>query len=177
MTRKLSEHPHVRAFLETAMRYCEAIETGVESTPRALFEELEILLPQLIADVLRLPIVRRPGPMPPDDDRPDRWRSLCQTLATFLGEHRRYWAVFDPASPQADDPMVGDLADDLADIYCDLRRGLDLWETADPALRREILWRWRFDYESHWGQHAVDALRTVYAHLGMLKLGRSTLPA
>ena len=177
MTRKLSEEATVRKFMDVARSYCSAIDSHAESQLRAFLEQLELLLPQLVAGVLSLPDVQRFGPAPPEFDHRKTWKPVCDCLAEYLGEQRRYWTVFDPTKPTKDDPVVGDLADDLADVYCDLRRGLDAWEAADAASRLEIIWTWRFDYESHWGQHAVDALRAIYSHLGMLKLGRSTDPA
>jgi hypothetical protein len=143
---------------------------------RDFFEQLEPLRPKLVAGVLSLPGVQRFGPPQRELDRRSIWKPVCDSLAEYLGEHRRYWTVVDPIKPTKDDPLLGDMADDLADIYCDLRRGLDAWETAAAATRLEIIWTWRFAYESHWGQHAVDALGTIYSQLGMLKLGRSTDP-
>jgi hypothetical protein len=160
--------------MEVARAYCAAIEAHAEAQPRELFEQLELLLAQLIAGVLRLPGVHRPGPAPPKRDFLTTWQPVIESLADWLGEHRHYWAVFDPTTPPKDEPTMGDLADDLTDIYCDLRRGLDAWDAADATTRLEIVWTWRFGYESHWGHHAVDALRTIYEHLTMLKLGRST---
>ena len=53
---------------------------------------------------------------------------------------------------------IGDLGDDLADTWRDLKRGLLMWEEGKHA---SAAWEWRFHFLCHWGTHAVDALRQV----------------
>ncbi|RSZ56131.1 DUF5063 domain-containing protein [Massilia atriviolacea] len=50
---------------------------------------------------------------------------------------------------------MGDLADDLADIWRDLKHGLNLFDggQADAAA-----YQWRESFISHWGSHAASAL-------------------
>lgn len=66
-----------------------------------------------------------------------------------------YYSLVDPLIVPAADSMTGDLADDLADIWSDLKVGITLHRASkvNEALHE---WRWRFD--AHWGQHAVAAL-------------------
>ncbi len=68
-----------------------------------------------------------------------------------------YWEVFDP---YVNEPAVaGSLDDDVLDVYRDLHRGLDLWDSAAP--RAAAIWEWRFSFDMHWGDHAVDAIRAL----------------
>mgnify|MGYP001812118837 CR=1 FL=1 len=69
-----------------------------------------------------------------------------------------YWEVFDPLAPEPDDPTVGSLSDDVADIYRDLMEGLEHYRLGRVE---EAVWTWRFQREIHWGNHAVDALRAL----------------
>ncbi|MFE7505205.1 DUF5063 domain-containing protein [Promicromonospora sp. NPDC057488] len=49
----------------------------------------------------------------------------------------------------------------MADIWRDLRSGLDWLDSgADPA---DVLWDWRFGFETHWGRHATHALHALHA--------------
>ena len=50
------------------------------------------------------------------------------------------------------------LAEELLAIYDDLGRALALLDRAAP----EALWDVRFDFESHWGSHAVNVLRPLH---------------
>jgi hypothetical protein len=74
-----------------------------------------------------------------------------------FGEHDEYWEVFDPYVEA--EPLVGSLSDNIADVYADLSRGLVLWMTGRHAA---AVWEWQFGFESHWGDHAIDALRALH---------------
>jgi len=70
-----------------------------------------------------------------------------------------YRMVFDPHDLAAkDEPVVGMLFDDLADIYRDLFRGLDQWESDHVD---EACFDWSQSYSTHWGRHAVNALTAI----------------
>jgi hypothetical protein len=74
-----------------------------------------------------------------------------------FGAHDEYWEVFDPYIEA--EALIGSLSDDIADVYADLSRGLALW-AADQ--REAAVWQWRFAFEIHWGDHAIDALRALH---------------
>ena len=60
----------------------------------------------------------------------------------------------------ADDDAVvcGSLSDDILDVYSDVAGGLAAF---DAGLIADAVWHWRFTRETHWGDHAVDALRAL----------------
>ena len=60
--------------------------------------------------------------------------------------------------------IFGTLADDLADIYRDLKEGLVLREEK-LASSADIIFNWRILYYSHWGKHAIDALLVLHFRL------------
>lgn len=76
-----------------------------------------------------------------------------------LGDWDLYWQVFDPTKDNK--AIYGTLADDIADIYRDLKQGLILKE-AHQAPPEDIIGDWRLGFYSHWGKHAIDALRTIH---------------
>jgi hypothetical protein len=81
---------------------------------------------------------------------------IFSRLRRLLGANDSYWLEFDVA--QDGQLMTGSLADDLTDIYCELKHGLRLWEQS-PMLAIDS---WREGYRCHWGQHLVDASRHLY---------------
>lgn len=54
------------------------------------------------------------------------------------------------------------LWDDLADIYRELYTGLTLWNLSTTESKIEASWKWRFGYDSHWGNHLFRASKTVH---------------
>ena len=73
-----------------------------------------------------------------------------------FGPHDSYWEVFDPYADE--ESVVGSLSDDFLDIYRDLKRGLVAF---DAGHEQDAVWEWRFHFDHHWGEHAVDALRAL----------------
>ena len=82
-----------------------------------------------------------------------------QALMNQLSGDRWYFEVFDPWELDDNHAVAGDLADDLWDVYNDLRAGLELWS---QGMRESALWEWRFGFESHWGEHVTGAIRALY---------------
>lgn len=62
------------------------------------------------------------------------------------------------------DGALGDASDDLADIWRDLKRGLDRW---DRGAHRSAAWQWSFSFPHHWGTHAVGVLRELQIKLSL----------
>ena len=87
------------------------------------------------------------------------WKQLYRSLREKLGDTDVYRLVCDPTTDT--EVIQGSLADDLADIYGDLKEGLTLLDQAPE----HSIWHWRFDYSSHWGRHAQNALRTIHCVL------------
>jgi hypothetical protein len=145
------------SLLETAREYCRLIES-----PRPgdadWFRALARVLPRLHALVAALEMPTTSSCTTPELDLDSRF-DLFGRLHEELGELDGYWLEFD--APRDHLPVTGSLADDLTDIYCDLRLGLNrLADEPDPA---GVLQDWRVGFAIHWGQHLVDAARHLYA--------------
>ncbi len=69
-----------------------------------------------------------------------------------------YRVVFDPHDFEEIEPVVGMLADDLADIYRDHSEGLDHYRRGFIS---DACFAWSQLYKSHWARHAVSALAAI----------------
>jgi hypothetical protein len=68
-------------------------------------------------------------------------------------------SFFDPHDFEAkDEPVVGLLSDDLADICRDLSEGLS---SAKSGHIKEACFEWSQSYRTHWSRHAVSALAAI----------------
>jgi hypothetical protein len=85
---------------------------------------------------------------------------LYSALATKLGRRDYYNEMFAPYDLAEREPVTGSLADDLADIYADLSRGLAAWQVGNTE---DAVWEWRFHFQHHWGEHTTGALRALHA--------------
>jgi hypothetical protein len=135
-------------FAERARRYCRFVE-GAASL--SLDERLRVareLLAELVQAGCRVPLGEPDGPEADRVQPPPGWPGF--------GEVEIYWEVFDPYEEA---PLVaGSLSDDVLDVYCDVRRGLQLFDEGHLA---SAAFEWRLHFDSHWGDHAVDALRAL----------------
>ncbi len=153
------EHVQFMELVETARQYCNLIDRM--SARGDWLAPLVRILPRLHAGVvtLRGSVGGNFPPEPADfDDRFD----LFSQLRIQLGERDTYWLEFDdPAAAAVDmEHRSGSLADDLTDIYFELKRGLNMLDAAGPD---SVAHLWERGFRCHWGQHLVDAERHLYS--------------
>jgi len=154
----------IAQFRSVAGQFCDLIE-NCSSCSRAKFVKLAH---GLLADLYRMGALLPHVELDSDDATRDRvsheqWSKVYKAISEKLGDAAGYWTVFDPADPADKEAIQHTLADDLSDIYRDLRSALPASET--DILSNDGLWDMRFQYEHHWGAHAVSALRTMHSLL------------
>ncbi len=94
----------------------------------------------------------------PDYHTTEEWSKLFHALQRKLGSWDVYWHVFDPIHDK--EAITQCLADDLADIYCELHDYL--LALADDARLEDAVWELRLGFESHWGRHLTNALNVIH---------------
>jgi hypothetical protein len=91
----------------------------------------------------------------------EQWKHMFDQVQARLTSSS-YHSIFDGNFDLTKQPEVdiGEIADDLADIWRDLSRGLTmLREGAGPE---EVLWDLWFNFRHHWARHAVDAMQAIH---------------
>jgi hypothetical protein len=153
--------PEVRSLMAVVSNYCYLIEHCEQQNDHWLLKVAD-LLPQIHAAIVQMDAVER------REDEGwkgvaidlDRRFDLYVEIKALLGENDPYWLEFDFDNDFRQ--MSGSLADDLTDIYCELKQGLDeLNADVTPSAAR-VLTGWRKGYRMHWGQHLLDAERHLY---------------
>lgn len=147
---------HLQEMEDLARSYCRLVEAASERDD-SWIEQVAALLPRLHMAVTAL------GGVPDDSEHSlvadlDARFELYRYLRNLLGERDAYWMEFDGTHDTQ--CMSGSLADDLTDIYCELKHGLRLLDARQPE---QALDDWRRSYKAHWGQHLVDAERHLYS--------------
>ena len=161
----------VNHFGPIAEQYCSLVDSQSALDKSEFLLGIYRMLPELIAEASRLPLVSFHDDENEEQEATIRkiraetemkhqdWGQLYDSLKEKLGAWNLYWMVFDPRTDN--EAIQGSLADDIADIYRDLKDGIVLKE-ANEVPASEIIFEWRFGFTSHWGQHAVNALRTIH---------------
>lgn len=157
-----TRHHSFVLMLEEATRYCELVESDGEVSPEDLRDGLLLALTDLLVVAYRLPDAE------PDDGEEvpgvahAEWERIFKHLGSRL-EVDLYWSTLQvvPFDPERSDAGIGSLCDDLADIWRDLVAGLRALSVGISV--NEVASEWKSGFESHWGQHAVNALRVLHA--------------
>ena len=176
--------PNLAAFAEVADAYCSLIEGSAGSGPARLLLGVQDILPRLYSAGLGLPNAWKPRPASladadaldesgddtehdpnaaipiPDAPISGQSQELTRRIGDQIAHGRYYSLVFSPYSLEDPDRLVGDLADDLGDIYRDLHRGRAKYRQGRVD---EAAWEWQSHFGAHWGRRAVDAIRALHA--------------
>ena len=150
-----TESEILTGMVAVAQEYCGLIER-MEEEGGDWLKRLSRLLPRLHAAVDALASCADETVQAPMLDLDTRFE-LYNHLRQRLGDRDSYWMEFDAIGQQH---MSGSLADDLTDIYFDLKHGLELLKEAWPQQAAAL---WKSSYRLHWGQHLVDAERHLYS--------------
>lgn len=144
-------------FYRFAADFCEWAE-GEPSDVVTEAETARRLLAYLSALALELPLMS--GEVDVPELPKEKYMEIYDRFASLPFKH--YWSIYNPFVDPPDEPVRGDLADDLADVYRDLRRGVWCYDNdhTDAAV-----WEWRFHFTEHWGRHAASALYALQAWL------------
>ena len=88
-------------------------------------------------------------------------KSIIDSLSFKLPE-RYYWHVFEPTQQNDLEPVCGDLADDLGDIYEELKNAVLLIDTGRLENIQHGMWNLKFGFDAHWGRHCIDAIYALH---------------
>lgn len=148
-------HESLEQVSVVAKEYCSLIET-VEEIDSQWLRRLAQILPQLHAAISALDDAEQEVDPPNLSDLDARF-DIYAELHRLLGRRDGYWMEFDVACDGQ--CMTGSLADDLTDIYCELKHGLSTLEQEPQRACSDL----RASFMVHWGQHLVDAERHLYS--------------
>jgi hypothetical protein len=159
-------------FGAVSKNYCDIVDSSSSFEKSELLNRIYEVLPALIDAAIHLPDAGTLLDVAEDQENkhsvdahrtlssdPDVKHNRYRSLKEKLGDTDTYRMVFNAAGDDA--AIHGSLADDITDIYLDLKDGLVLMEKNTSA-PQDALWEWRFGFDSHWGHHAMNALKTIH---------------
>lgn len=152
-------------FADAARRYCEWTELSQSTGVQAL-HEVQLLLGELHFRANRLPELEvSENEEITEESRPvEIYEEICRRYSERL-PFSDYFVASEPldyANFDKPETSLGWLADDLRDIYIDLKKGLEHFVAGRMI---EANWDWRFQFIHHWGEHATGALYAIWQYL------------
>lgn len=161
----------VSHFAKSAQEFCSLLEKSASISDKEFVQQAAYLLATLYAAGLSLPTLDN-GPEEQQasiEDTSFEHTSEIQRqtkdeierqIGRKLGKHNLYWEFFDPYDQSS--PLTNTLSDDLSDIYGDIKRGLIAYQKGTARSVSAAVWEWKDQFNFHWGDHAVDALRAIH---------------
>jgi len=148
---------NVDYMLDTVKEYCSTIESSGSGSQDWLFQVFSLLLRLHAAVGTQLQQKDETVPTRLEANLENRFE-LFRQLHQLIGDRDAYWMEYDML--HEDEHKSGSLADDLTDIYCELKFGLKQLEQKEDL--SQIMDNWMHGYRLHWGRHLVDAERHLY---------------
>lgn len=150
----------LESFVSVVEEFCSWVESELSSEPNELKTAIR-LLANLYSKVLELPVGNPNSDFDPDKYRitDEEWHQCFKRFGSLPFNY--YWVILNPADIKNESLGMGDLADDLADIYRDIKFGLVLYQDGHEA---EAVWEWRNGFAIHWGGHAASALYALHSY-------------
>src|SRR5579862_4920987 len=156
---KRTDYPEeAAAFGVVARQFCALVDSAPAIDRTEFLIRLYNMLPELIASAIRLPEIsfeddpeggRELAPSEPRAETrvtQEEWSRLYKSLKEKLGDRDLYWQVFNPTTDE--EVIRGSLADDITDVYSDLKNGIRLQESSQ-ASADEVIFVWRINFSSH----------------------------
>lgn len=90
------------------------------------------------------------------------WTIIHNNYKTKFGSANDFYEVFDEKIKDAEGPVVASLAENMADIYQDLKNYLILYRTGNDEIMNDAIWECRLNFENYWGQKLTNSLRAIH---------------
>jgi hypothetical protein len=154
---------HVIEFVAVANEYCKYAEHASEIKGEALLKILQRLLPLLYLKTSFLPELT-----PYFEEGNEKfvsetdWSKIHDDFKMKFGSANDYLEVFDERMNDSEGPVVASIAENMADIYQDLKDFILLYQTGTIEVMNDALWECRMNFERYWGQKLLNALRAVH---------------
>jgi hypothetical protein len=156
----------VLEFVAAANEYCKYVEHASELKGDEILKILQRLLPYLYLKASLLPDLE---PFFEEENRKSvkesDWIAINDTFRKKFGSADNYLEVFDERIKESDSPVTASLAENMADIYQDLKDFLILYRTGTNEVMNDALWECRLNFENYWGQKLVNSLRAIHQFL------------
>jgi hypothetical protein len=150
-------------FVAVANECCKYIEHASELDGEEMLKIFQRLFPLLYLKASVLPAFT------PNFDEgnekfvtEDTWFNIHNTLLSKFGSANDFPEVFDARFSDSEGPVVGSLAENIADIYQDLKDFLILYQTGTTEIMNDALWECELNFETLWGQKLLNSMRAIH---------------
>lgn len=154
---------NVVEFVAVANEYCKYAEHAGELKGGEILGILQRLLPLLYLKASLLPELE---PFFEDDNEKfvteSDWFRINDAFKSKFGTANDYLELYDEKYIESETPVPSSLAENMADIYQDMKDFLLLYQTGTKEVMNDAVWECRLNFENIWGQKLVNALKAIH---------------
>jgi len=154
---------NVVEFVAVANEYCKYAEHAGELKGDEMLRILQRLLPLLYLKASLLPELE---PFFKDENEKfvteSDWFRINDAFKNLFGTANDYLELYDEKYIESETPVPSSLAENMADIYQDLKDFLLLYQTGTQEVMNDAVWECRLNFENIWGQKLVNALKAIH---------------
>lgn len=159
---ELVQSKRVLEFLTVANEFCLLVEECSEHPQKHLLEYFQRILPLLFIKGSLLPDI---DPSDPEQHEryvtEEQWETRFNALRAVFDSNDSYWSIAHP-SDQIPQPDKSSLAEDLADLYQDMKDFVLLYQKPLTSARENAVSACKLFFEEHWGKKALLASYIIH---------------
>jgi hypothetical protein len=155
---------NVLEFVTVCNEYCTYIEQVETHAKKDLVPTLQKVLPLLYLKATMLPTINETSEEIPEKFVTEvDYHFLLGKLEVKLGEHDAYQEVFDPNIQYSEGPVAGSIAENVMDIYQDVKDFLMAYRIGTEEVMEGALEECQQNFKHYWGQRLVNCLRALHS--------------
>lgn len=155
---------NVVEFVTVGVQYCSFLETFENENLNSLTDKLTKLLPLLYLKAAMLPDVEIEYDIYPEVTVTEEdYNYIVSRLFNIYKSNDTYLEVFVEDMKYSDTPISASIAEDLADIYQDIKNFIAVYEQGMEENMSEALFSCRENFKLYWGQKSVNVLRALHS--------------
>jgi hypothetical protein len=157
---------NVVEFVAVANEFCKYAEHASEIKGDEMLKILQRILPLLYLKASLLPALE-----PFFEDGNEKfvtetdWNMVNDSFQKRFGTADEYTDFPGKDSADTETPVTSSLAENLADMYQDMKDFLLLYQTGTKEVMNDAVWECRMNFENIWGQKLVNSLRAIHRFL------------
>jgi hypothetical protein len=154
---------NVVEFVAVANEYCKYAEHASDLKGDEMLKIMQRIMPLMYLKASLLPSLE-----PFFEDGNEKfvteahWHTIQNAFLQIFGTANDYLEVFDDKFNESEDPVTSSLAENMTDIYQDIKDFLLLYQTGTKEVMNDALWECKMNFESFWGQKLVNSMRAIH---------------
>jgi hypothetical protein len=154
---------NVVEFVAVANEFCKYAEHSSEIKGDEMLRIMQRLLPLLYLKASLLPSLETFF-----EDGNEKfvteadWFRIHDAYRDKLGTANDFLELSDEKLPDSEEPVLSSLAENMADMYQDLKNFLLLYQTGTSEVMNDAIWECRMNFENFWGQKLVNSMRAIH---------------